>query len=392
MSRKKREPIEPTPPPTVFALEERLAHMQRHCIECGACVRECAYLRKYGTPWRIAKDWNGPRTEHERLPFSCSLCGLCNETCPLDLDPRSMFLDMRRAAVDEGRGRFAEHDRLANYEARGTSPRYTWYGLPEGCDTVFFPGCTFPATRPAATRQLFEHLSGRVDNLGVVMDCCTKPSHDLGRMEEFSSRFFEMRDWLAERGVRRVLVNCPNCFGVFEKYGDTVEVQTVYEYLADNGLPMKTGLEGAVSVHDPCPLREHPEAHGAVRALVNKVGLEVKEMKHHGAKTICCGEGGNVAPVDRQLAANWGNVRREEAQGRTVVTYCAGCTAYLSQYVRAVHVLDLVFTPKLAAAGQAKISGPPLTYLNRLRLKAWFKKKIKTAHERVRPAKLGNQD
>lgn len=389
---KKREPIPPTPPATVFALEERLAHMRRHCIECGACVRECAFLRQYGTPWRIATDWDNPRTEREKLPFSCSLCGLCHTVCPLDLDPRSLFLDMRRAAVRDGQGRYKEHDRLANYEARGTSPRYTWYGLPEGCDTVFFPGCTFPATRPAATRKLFQFLAGKVENLGVVMDCCTKPSHDLGREEAFASRFFEMRDWLAQRGVRRVLVNCPNCYGVFARYGASIEVQTVYEYLAANGVPQNAGLSGEVTVHDPCPLREHPEVHEAVRTLVGRMGLTVKEMKHHGAKAVCCGEGGNVAPVAPKLASGWGNMRREESRGRTVITYCAGCTSYLARHVRAVHVLDLAFFPKLAAAGRAKISGPPLTNLNRLRLKAWFKKKIKTAHERVRPADLGGKD
>ncbi|MBU1003060.1 MAG: (Fe-S)-binding protein [Proteobacteria bacterium] len=390
MSSKKQPPLAPTPPSTVFALDARLAQMREGCIECGACVRECAFLRRYGTPWRIAHEWGSPRAEHERLPFSCSLCGLCATVCPQDLDPRALFLDMRRAAVRQGLGRYPEHDRLVDYETRGTSPRYTWYGLPEGCDTVFFPGCTFPATRPAVTRKLFHFLADKVPNLGVVMDCCTKPSHDLGREQAFGERFFELRDWLVQRGVRRVLVNCPNCFGVFARYGEELQVETVYEYLAANGVPQGANLSGAVSVHDPCPLRDQPQAHQSVRTLLARMGLEVKEMKHHGTNTVCCGEGGNVAPVDRQLAANWGNVRREESRSRTVVTYCAGCTAYLSSYVPAVHVLDLVFFPKLAAAGQAKISGPPLTYLNRLRLKAWFKRTIKAVHERVRPTGLDN--
>ncbi|BBD07081.1 iron-sulfur cluster-binding protein [Desulfovibrio ferrophilus] len=377
----------PAPPSTVFALDERLEHMRQNCIECGVCVRECAFLRRYGTPWRIAGEWNSPRTERERLPFSCSLCGLCTTVCPLDLDPKALFLDMRRSAVREGLGHFPEHNRLVDYETRGTSSRYTWYGLPDGCDTVFFPGCTFPGTRPAVTRKLFTFLMSKVPNLGVVMDCCTKPSHDLGREQAFDERFSEMRDWLVKRGIRRVLVNCPNCYGVFEKNGGQIRPETVYEYLAANGVPENANLSGAVSVHDPCPLRDHPEAHKSVRTLLDRMGLEVKEMKHHGMNTVCCGEGGNVAPVDRQLATQWGNIRREESRGRTVVTYCAGCTAYLSSYVPAVHVLDLAFFPKQAAAGQAKISAAPLTYLNRLRLKAWFKRTIKAAHERVRPEK-----
>ena len=45
-------------------------------------------------------------------------------------------------------------------------------------------------------------------------------------------------------------------------------------------------------IHDPCAIRHEIPVHEAVRALVRNQGLPVEEMPHHGAKTLCCGEGG----------------------------------------------------------------------------------------------------
>ena len=83
------------------------------------------------------------------LAYECSLCGLCGAVCPVELDPRDLFLEMRRAAVSKGIAPFPEHKTLLNYEKLGTSKRYSFYALPEGCDTVFFPGVGFPEPGPS---------------------------------------------------------------------------------------------------------------------------------------------------------------------------------------------------------------------------------------------------
>lgn len=384
----KRQPPPPAPPATQFALSERLAHMREHCIECGACVRECEFLRRRGTPFAIAGRCAEGLVDAGRLPFECSLCGLCRAVCPLDLDPAALFLDLRRDAVRRGLGRFSGHRRLMGYEARGVSPRYSWYGLPEGCDTVFFPGCTMPGTRPAVTRMLFSHLASLVPNLGVVLDCCAKPSHDLGREDRFRSLFPEMRRWLSERGVRRVVVGCPNCHKVFSGYGRGLEAVTAYELLAEHGLPAAfppVADAPLVAVHDPCPLRGAPQVHAAVRTMLDAMGVPVREMPHAGAQTLCCGEGGAVAAVEPELASRWGAERRKEAKGELVVSYCAGCVGYLGARMPAVHLLDALFTPRAALAGKARTSGAPWTYVNRLRIKRWFRRHMAVEHERVRP-------
>jgi Fe-S oxidoreductase len=308
------------------------------------------------------------------MAFECSLCGLCRAVCPAGLDPAAMFLDIRREAQARGQGDLPEHGGILAYEAKGTSRRFTHYALPEGCRTVLFPGCALPGTRPAAVRRLFTHLRRTDPSLGIVLDCCLSPSHGLGRQGHFQAMFGEMRDWLLARGVEKVLVACPNCHRVFRTHGAPLQVSTIYEALAAGELPPAEPMAGEVTIHDPCPMRDSPEAQAAVRSLVRARGVTVTEMEHTGETTLCCGEGGTVAAVDHDLAGSWGRARHREARGRRMITSCAGCVNHLRRGGPTSHVLDLLFTPSATMEGRETVAGTPLTYLNRLRLKSWFRR------------------
>jgi hypothetical protein len=73
-----------------------------------------------------------------------------------------------------------------------------------------------------------QDLQKTVPAVGIVLDCCTKPSHDLGRQAHFDSVFGEMIGYLSRQGVKQVLVACPNCFKIFQHHGNGITVQTVY--------------------------------------------------------------------------------------------------------------------------------------------------------------------
>jgi len=126
-----------------------------------------------------------------------------------------------------------------------------------------------------------------------VLDCCTKPSHDLGRRVYFESMFGEMLAYLSGRGVKAVLVACPSCFLVFQHHGKCIRVRTAYEVIHESG-----GIDGAhpgdreVVVHDPCALRNEADVHQAIRGLLTGMGLTVAEMEPSGKRTVCCEEGG----------------------------------------------------------------------------------------------------
>ena len=373
-------------PDSLSPLSEHLAWMIEKCNACGICQKECPFLKKYGRPKEIAQSYDPDRDS--AMAFECSLCNLCTAVCPLKINPAAMFLAMRREAVQQGKGEFPEHQPIRNYEKQGFSSRFSYYGLPRDCDTVFFPGCGLPGTRPDKVIKLFCHLQKSIPALGIVLDCCTKPSHDLGDQSFFETMFFELKKYLLDHGVKKIIVACPNCYKVFKQYGGELSVTTAYETILKTGLPAKSLVSGTVTVHDPCAIRFEDSIHDAARDLLKTKGLQVEEMKHHHQKTICCGEGGSVGFLIPELSQNWSGMRKEEAKGRTILTYCSGCANYLSPVTPTFHLLDLIFEPEATMSGKAKISRSPFTYLNRLKLKKYFRSHIDSAISRERPKSL----
>ncbi len=363
--------------------------MKNRCTECGNCVRNCNFLSQYGTPKSISIEFDFNTPLHREIAYECSLCGLCATVCPEKLDPGLLFLAIRRRHVESGYFKKKPYRALIRYEACGTSPLFSWYGLPQGCDTVFFPGCALPGTRPAVTLQIYQHLREIIPSLGLVLDCCTKPSHDLGRTAFFHTVFGEMLAWLVRHGVRSVITACPNCTKIFRQYGQGLSVETIYEIFQAHGLgkPLvpTSGIE--VSVHDPCALRDDPAVQTAVRGLLSDLGYTPVEMKHHKRFTVCCGEGGAVGCVKPQFARGWTAIRRREAGTRNLVAYCAGCTEFLNRATPTVHLLDLLFRQDPASKKKRTIARAPFTYWNRLVLKQKMKGMIPATIQRTRSEK-----
>lgn len=339
------------------------------CTGCNLCVRECSFLQKVGNPAEVAA-----AGEHACNPFECTLCGLCAAVCPVGVDPSRYFLQQRleqrrRLGADDPR-----HSPLIAYERKGTSRLFTFYGLPQGCDTVFFPGCALPGTRPDVVMNVYEQLRERFPQLGIVLDCCLKPSHDLGREEHFSNVFGEMRDYLSRHGIRNVLVACPNCQRIFSEHGGEIAVQTVYELLAELPSPAPGTLSGEAVIHDPCVARFAPAVQEAARTLAAGRGVKVAEMGHSRKRTICCGRGGGANFVAPRMMEEAIVARVAEAGGRPMLTYCAACAGTFAAKTRSLHLLDLWFSPAEALAGKVRVARAPFTYLNRIRLKSRFRR------------------
>ena len=364
------------PSPLKQPLTVQITRMMEACIRCPKCTSECAFLAQNGTPGLIAEKYSPDDPAWLVLAFDCSLCGLCAAVCPVHLSPMDLFLEMRREAVNRGAAPLPAHSGIIAYETRGISKKYSWYSLPDGCNTVLFPGCTFAGTRMDTTIALYEHLKKNIPTLGIVLDCCCKPSHDLGRETYFQEMFGEMRDWLSNRGIRSVIVACPNCYKVFKTYGEPLFTRLVYELLAKEGVPNDRDTlfrnHPAIAIHDSCVLRYEPEIQSSVRKLAEDAGFTLEEMPHSGKTTLCCGEGGSVGFVKPQFSDLWRDMRKKEATTRRLLTYCAGCAGSLKQKIPSDHILDAIFQPAAVAAGKRKAAKAPITYFNRIRLKRYL--------------------
>lgn len=339
------------------------------CVRCGLCVKECDFLTRYGTPGCIADQIVEDMEHWFAAAYECSQCNLCVSVCPNNVNPAGMFLELRRHAAKNSPARFKKHRRLIKYEQRGASGEYAFHHFPENCDTIFFPGCTLPGVHYQATLKTIEYLQRHISGIGIVLDCCHKPSHDLGRQDYFEDRFFKLKDRLIKNGVKTVLVACTSCLSTFRQYAEEFEIKTVYDVLADTGLPQNPKISGCVAIHDPCQARFEKKAQHSVRSLITGRGLDVHEPAHTGEKTVCCGEGAGVGCVAPELAGTWMEKRLAESGPERIVTYCAGCVNRLSKKHSTVHVLDLVFDPDGTIAGKVSPARAPFTYLNRKRLK-----------------------
>ena len=337
----------------------------KRCLECRRCQQSCVFLSDAGKPGDLAR----AIIEGKKLDvYGCNLCGLCSEICPGKLPVRDMLLFMRRKLVAEKEVSFAPYRRLLAHERIGKSRAFVSYVIPAGCDTVFFPGCHLPGSRPKQTHWLLDQLQKHVENLGVVLDCCLKPSHDLGRQEWFWKNFQTIIRKLRDNNVQRVLTACPSCHWIFRDYGESLVVESVYEVLSKNDAE-KVSFPSIYRIHDACTARYEDGMRKAIRKLARRHGAERHASGHSDSAALCCGQGGGAWCVAPELAGRWSAIRVKESEGVPLLTYCGGCSDFLSRKLPTTHILDLMHDPQRAFAGEERISPGLLGYGNRLHFK-----------------------
>ncbi len=338
------------------------------CTQCGTCVKHCPFLQRYGNPHHLAEKYARQQLEHE-VPFLCSLCRLCTVVCPEKLDPGQLFWLMRCRQAEEGIAGSRHHKTILRYEKWGLSGLFSLFALPRNCQTVLFPGCTFPGTRPKQLHVVFKMLQETIPDVGLVLSCCAKPSHDLGRTDSFQRSFKRILRKLLDGGVRNVLTLCPSCYQIFKQYGTGLDVGMVYKQVAEKAVQDVVAAGTAVTVHDPCGVRLDPEIHADIRNILARRGLRIVEMPHSGKHSLCCGEGGSACFLPGNTAGQLGRIREGEADGHPVVAYCAGCTDRFSRLFPCHHLVDLLLDPEATLNGTIKTSRPPFTYVKRLLVK-----------------------
>ena len=350
------------------ALVSELENVLSSCTQCGACVRDCSFLQCYGSPYELADKYSKGLLG-DRVSFSCSLCRLCTAVCPEKIDPARLLWLMRCQQVENGNVDFGAYRAVLFYERLGLSNLFSQYYIPQNCRTAFFPGCALPGTRPAQFEMLTLLLQKMIPDVGVILGCCAKPSHDLGRLMFFRESFGRLHKRILESNIETIITACPSCHQIFVQYGCGVKIKTIYEVFDEHWSGNKTSETTLVTVHDPCNARFDKHVQKSVRSLLSKMGLPLLEMRHRGKRTFCCGEGGAAFCVAGGLAGSWIKRRWKEMKANHMVSYCAGCTDFLGKDQQVSHIVDLIFDKKQALAGKTPVSRSPFTYLNRLKLK-----------------------
>ncbi len=348
-------------------MTNNVKNLLENCTECNLCVEDCDFLTNYGNPKEI--DAQLSNSLNPKIPYSCSLCSACESICPNDVPISEYFLTRRQEIVATGSGPLPAHRGLIFYERLVSSSLFTAYFLPTGAKRVLFPGCGAIGKAPQTIRKLYTKLQQESpEPLGLVLDCCLKISHDLGRQKFFEKEFSILKERLKSAGITEVITLCPSCTEVFRNYSDFL-VTPVYHLLTTSA-DKKLRPVACYSVHDACVMRRDQKTQTAVRQIITQNGATLAPLPREGKETVCCGEGGAAWCIDKDLPDRY-RERRLQGLIETMIVYCYACRDFLDpeDKLGMLHILELV-------CGREKRYPNWRTWLNRRALKKYVKKLV----------------
>lgn len=381
--------IEPLPavamadPQAGYNREEAMQEASR-CFPCNCleCVKVCEYLAHYRSyPKKYIREiYNNlsivTGTRHaNQFINSCSLCGLCAEVCPTQLNMATLCQEARRTMVAQKRMPPSAHDfALRDMQFSNSAQFALIRNQPgtEASDYLFFPGCQLSASAPEQVDQVYGYLRAKLPgSVGLMLGCCGAPAEWAGRDDLLQGVLAELRANHQQLGSPRLILACSTCYRVIKTHLPDLEMLSLWEIMTTYGLPPSPAAAGStiLAVHDPCTTRSEPHIQEGARKILAQLGYQVEELPLGRERTECCSYGGLMWLANRDLAKDVVR-RRIEASATDYVTYCAVCRDFFAaQGKRTLHLLDLVFGQDVDARARRPGPGWSQRHENRARLK-----------------------
>lgn len=363
------------------------------CIHCGMCADACHFYiatedPKYTPIWKVEpfkqaykresgpfaplfrwlglkKPVTGAELEQwqELLFDSCNLCGRCSLICPMGIDVAALIEQARHAMFEAGLAPQALYDRAQQQELSG-QPFESKEPYREKLAAIGKAhGVAIPVDLPQADVLLL--VSGaEVDRYPAQVAALARVMAHLGVKATFRSDalfaenmayFVGAKGWQRDIGERVIhaakgcgakTVIVPECGHAYtalrweaaELHGAPLpfKVQHVTEFLADAlkaGTLRLSKADGAsVTFHDPCQLVRRGGVLEAPRALMQALGLDLRELANKKGFSYCCAGGGGVLLIERAtdlrrraVAAKLREI--DDTGAQQLVTSCSGCRA-----------------------------------------------------------------
>ena len=321
-----------------------LQRAREQCVHCHRCQENCLFLKKYGLDL-------GDVEQLEKLAYHCFLCGACLDVCPVGIDGRELFLEMRRSQVSENGGVCRER----GYGFLLAEKENYWFQNQKSAKgkRILFPGCNFPSYYPKTTKRLAE-LWEQKTGMGVWFDCCGKPVAELGLQEKETQILDRLAARLREAGAEELVTVCPNCYS-YLKDRLPVRVTGIYEVLDELGI-QKGRLETG-TMFLPCPDRREKEWFSSLLPFFSQPPKEARSIQ-------CCGFGGGAGKKEPELAVQMAKAGREGQE--PLYVYCASCGGSLTgggdRQVR--HCLSELL-------GVSETADTAHSWMNRAKMKFW---------------------
>ena len=387
-------PLIPTDLSTRYSREVAETEAAR-CIQCECleCVKNCEYLKDYkGYPKKYIREvYNNLSivmgTRHSNTFInSCSLCGLCAEVCPTDVDMGEVCHNAREQMVDQRRMPASAHDFALQDMAFSNSQKSALARNAPGTASssyAFFPGCQLSGSSPQYVEKSYDFLRDSLGSstrqkafpgtgMGLMLRCCGAPADWAGNQQRFEESRQEFLAEYEKLGRPRLVLACSSCYQVFQKHYPDIEIVSfweVFDQLGPQDLSAKRSFPAPVAVHDPCSTRYESGIQDAVRSILGKMGCEVLELDNSREKTECCSYGGQMWLANKPLAEK-AVQRRINQSPLDYLTYCAMCRDFFARRgKRTLHLFDYLYGDPSSDLSLAPTVGFSQRHENRARLK-----------------------
>lgn len=278
---------------------------EKTCIHCGVCTEYCELLKKYQLKLSDIE-------ELEKIAYHCFLCEKCKEKCPVGINGKEIFLDLRRKQAAGNGGEILEDGYEMLIKEKEDYIFRNYKNITPG--TVLFPGCSFPSFFPKTTQFLADLLMEEY-GIGTIYDCCGKPISELGLEAKEEQIINQMNIRLRKADVKEVVMLCPNCYYYLSDKLD-VKVTNIFDFMRKVGVGEKL-VEKEIHLFMPCPDKS------------TKIWLE--HLKYYLPENVdeidnitCCGLGGCARAKEPEISKGFTEQLKEKNYS-SVYTYCSSC-------------------------------------------------------------------
>ena len=345
--------------------EKEILDEIQSCMDCNSCLEVCDTYKvteeDFKSPngrLKIAeKIFNNQDINDKEILgiYTCTLCASCDLVCQQSISIADIIHSSKIKLVEQGKAPLENHNKiikeiLEKDNSVGGNPeeRLDWlldqYKKEEifeenTSDTLLFFGCmsSFRVKESASAPYEILKLAGYDFKILEKEPCCGEYVYSAGDIDKAKRIFRENIDLFKKIGVKNLVVTCGGCLYAFDKvyrqyfndYKLNVKhiVDVIYNLERQGKINLKS-LKKTVTYHDPCrlgrkykngPLFTEP------REILNKCGLEIKEISTNPKEASCCGAGSGIRGVDSSICIKIGKEFFNKVETKEIISSCPLC-------------------------------------------------------------------
>jgi Fe-S oxidoreductase len=208
-------------------------------------------------------------------------------------------------------------------------------------DVLFWVGCagSFDDRAKKVTKafaKILHHTGTKFAILGTEESCTGDPAKRAGNEFLFQMMAFQNIQVLNGYGIKKIVTACPHCFNTLKNeypgLGGEYEVMHHSQFLQQMLDTGKLKVQGGafkgkkITYHDPCYLGRANDVYEAPREVIEKLDVEIAEMRRSRAQGFCCGAGGAQMFKEAEKGTKEINIERaEEALELNPDVIAVGC-------------------------------------------------------------------